>query len=77
MAHKSIGGWIVENKLFVQINFSSTLWTFTRKDESKVKQTHLFFLGWYDNESNVKLFSLIMLWISFQIGTTVKKSTNE
>ena len=71
MAHKKIGGWIIPGKLFAQIKVANELWYYSRRDESKERQYHLLFVGWYQIGDVGKLFTVNFLWLSIQIGAAV------
>lgn len=72
MAHKKVAGWIIPDKLFVQVKIANELWGYSRRDGTGEQQTHLFFVGWYDVPGQKgKLFSMSILWLSIQIGLPI------
>lgn len=72
MAHRSLGGWLIPNRLFLQLKVANELWYFSRKDGSNERQVSLFFVGWYDQQPlKAKLFTIIILWLSFQAGISI------
>ena len=70
---KRIGGWLVENKFFVQLKFSTELWSFSRRDNSGEIEQHLFFVGWYENTNHFigKMLTINILWLSLQVGLAI------
>lgn len=69
MAHKSIGGWIFADRMYLKIKVATKLWEFSRRDGTGESAVHLFFLGWYSmSGSGKKLFSVDILWLSIQVG---------
>jgi hypothetical protein len=68
MAHKTFGGWIVEDALFAQIKIANELWYDTTAKNEQI--VHLFGIGWAKNpeQGSHKLYTLIFLWVSIQVG---------
>lgn len=66
MAHIRLGGWLLKRRLFAQVKLANQLWW--HDGVRGERQTHLFFLGWYDAGGTGRLFTLILLGISVQIG---------
>jgi len=71
MAHKVFGGWIIPGKFYAHVKIANELWYYSRCDDSGEKQTHLFFLGWYDRGPGAKMFSCTILWVSIQIALPI------
>lgn len=60
--------WWPTRQIFVQVKVSTELWHDTKP--SGERGVHLFKLGWYERDDcpTVRLYSLILLWLSIQIG---------
>lgn len=72
MAHKKLGGWLLQDRLYVQLKIANELWTYDRKDGSGECATHLFFVGWYAvSGQEAKLLTINALWISLQVGVAL------
>ena len=69
MAHKTLGGWIVDGTLFAQVKVANELWYNTTAVEGE-KIVHLFRIGWASQKEHEphKLYTLIFLWVSIQVG---------
>ena len=72
MAHKSVGGWLIPGKLYLKAKIANELWYYRKNDEAGTKQVHLFFVGWYEAGGPARLFSVTILWVSFQVGFVFK-----
>lgn len=70
---RRVGGWLIENKFFVQVKFSTELWSFSRGDNSGEIEQHLFFIGWYENTNHSvgKMLTINILWLSLQVGLAI------
>lgn len=71
MAYKRLGGWLIPGKLYAQAKIANDLWYFSRRDDSGEKQVSLFFIGWYECRGSAKLFTINILWLSFQVGFAI------
>lgn len=67
--NKRIGGWIIPHRLYLTAAVATELWYFGRREnEDTERQVHLFFIGWYDHKTPVKLFSITILWLSIKFA---------
>lgn len=72
MAHRRIGGWFFKERLHLSAKIANELWYYG-KDSAKEVQKHLIFIGWYEQkQTKVKLFSVTILWLSFQFAVNFK-----
>ena len=74
MAHKSLGGWIIEGVLFLQLKVGSGLWRVTTGDKKDKELTSIFFIGWIEREdSPIKMWTVYLASLSIQFALILNK----
>ena len=67
----TIGGWLIEDTFYCSLEVIPKLYTFTRiNSQQRVdeREVHLFFLGWYEGEDTIKLWTLRVLGLQLQVA---------
>jgi len=72
---KRFGVWLVKDCIYLCVKFGNELWS-TRRNEGDgaIDMYHLVNIGWYEKPGKpTKLFSLILLFVSIQVGVNPPK----